>query len=237
VQRLITVSESAADARAALDLMESRPRICLVAGIHPHNAAKTGADDLSALADLHRGRWRNVAATQRLVAVGETGLDYHYDFATPEQQEQLFRFHLELACEVERPVVIHARRAESVVCDILADYPRLEGRFVFHCFSGGPDLARRILNQGGWLSYTGVVTFKKAGEIADSARMTPRDRILVETDAPFLSPEPIRKRRPCEPAFVAHTARFLAELRGEPYETFAATTSANAEQFFNLPEG
>jgi TatD DNase family protein len=236
VSRLITVGTTLAEARDALMLVESHSQVFLAAGIHPHEAARVTPADLNALADLHRGRWRGDAVTERLVAVGETGLNFHYELATPQQQEKLFRFQLELADEVDRPVVVHARRAEEQVCDILTDYPRLAGRVVFHCFSGGPELARRVLDTGSWLSFTGVVTFKNADAICDSARLAPADRILLETDAPFLTPEPIRQIRPCEPAFVAHTARFLAELRGEPFEAFAATTTANAERFFNLPE-
>jgi len=235
VPRVITVATTPADARAALTLIESRPQVFLAAGIHPHEAASATPDDLSALADLHRGRWGGDDAAGRLVAVGETGLDFHYEFATPEQQEPLFRFQLELACETKRPVIIHARDAEELVCDILADYPALAERVVFHCFSGGPELARRILEKGFSLSFTGVVTFKNSDTTRAAARLVPADRILIETDAPFLSPEPIRKIRPCEPAFLTHTARRLANLREETFDTFAATTTANAERFFKLP--
>ncbi len=235
VRRMVTVSTTVAEARASLELMESRPQVFLAAGIHPHEAAKTTPDDLAALADLHRGGWSDRVATERLVAVGETGLDFHYDFATPEQQEAVFHHHIELARETGRPLVIHARQAEQRVCDILADYPELAGRVVFHCFSGGPELARRVLDLGFLLSFTGVVTFKNADALRESARLAPADRILVETDAPFLTPEPVRKVRPCEPAFVLHTARFLAELREEPFEVLAAATTANAERFFKLP--
>jgi TatD DNase family protein len=235
VRRVITVSTTVADARKSLELTASRPAVFLAAGIHPHEAAKTTPDDLAALADLHRGRWSNSAATGRLVAIGETGLDFHYDFATPEQQEAVFRHHIELARETGRPLVIHAREAEQRVCDILSEYPELAERVAFHCFSGDPELARRVLDLGFLLSFTGVVTFKNAGAIRESARLAPADRILIETDAPFLTPEPIRQQRPCEPAFVVHTARFLANLRAEPFEVLAAATTANAERFFKLP--
>jgi TatD DNase family protein len=235
VHRVITVAEDVDDARASLDLMRGRSQVFLIAGIHPHKAAKATADDLRALRDLHRGQWSGQDPLDRVLAVGETGLDFYYDFATPEQQEALFRSQVELARETGRPVVIHARQAEERVCDILADYPGLADRVVFHCFSGGPELARRVLDTGSLLSFTGVVTFKNAGAIRDSARLAPVDRILIETDAPFLTPEPVRKIRPCEPAFVAHTARFLAELRREPFDVLAAATTANAERFFRCP--
>jgi TatD DNase family protein len=236
VRRVITVATTPTDAHSALDLMESHPQVFLVAGIHPHEAANVTRADLDALSALLRRPSSDHQAARRLVAVGETGLDLHYDFAAPGQQEELFRFHLELASETKRPVVIHAREAEERVCDVLAEYPALAERVVFHCFSGGREMARHVLDLGFWASYTGVVTFKNADTIRAGARLVPLDRMLIETDAPFLSPEPVRKQHPCEPAFIVHTARFLAELRGEPFETFAAQTTANAERFFNLPE-
>lgn len=236
VGRIITIATDPADARDARALAGRFPeQISYAAGIHPHEAAKVGPDELQALNDLHHGRWAaDVDGAQMPVAVGETGLDFHYDFAPPARQEEVFRFQLELAMAVGRPVIIHARKAEERVCDILAEYPRLRGRVVFHCFSRGPDVARRIDELGLWLSFTGVVTFDKTGEIPAAAEAFPLDRIMVETDGPFLSPAPVRKVRPNEPAFVAHTARFIAELRGMPFEEFAAATSANARRFFGL---
>jgi len=235
VTRIITVATTPADARRALAIARAHPEVYVAAGVHPHEAGAAAPADLDALADLHRGGWPELAGLERrLVAIGETGLDLHYDFATPQRQEQVFRFQLALACEVSRPVIIHARKSEPRVCDILAEYPALRGRVVFHCFSGDADLARRILDAGWWLSFTGVVTFKNAATICSAAKAAPSDRIMVETDAPFLSPEPVRKLRPCEPAFVAHTARRLAELRGVEFEDFAARTTANAERFFRL---
>ena len=235
VSRVITVATDVADTRAAVRLMRDHPNVDLSAGIHPHEAAKATETDLAALADLHRGRWGDEVEMRRVVAVGEIGLDFHYDFATPEQQERLLRAQLEIARETRRPVVIHARRAETNVCDVLDDYPELAGRAVFHCFSGDETVARRILDAGNLLSFTGVVTFKNADEMRRVARMAPADRILVETDAPFLTPEPIRKIRPCEPAHVVHTARFLADLRHESLDRFAEATTQNAERFFGLP--
>ncbi len=235
VERVINVATNVEDARRAVALLADHPGVYLAAGIHPHEAARTSDDDRAALADLHRGRWADVPAG-RLVAIGETGLDFHYDFATPAQQEALFRFHLDLACESGRPVIIHAREAEQRVCEILADYPTLLGRVVFHCYSGGVELTRRILDMGHWLSFTGVVTFRNAETVRQSARIVPDNRLMLETDAPFMSPEPVRKQRPCEPALVVHTARFLAQLREDSFASLAATTTANAVRFFELPE-
>lgn len=237
VERMILVAQDPADAYAAVDLIGLRPELFLVAGIHPHKAAQCSPQDFEALTALQRGEGPAAAVRERIVGVGETGLDFHYDFASPERQEEVFRAHLELAAELGRPVVIHARESEQRVCEILEEFPRLRGKVVFHCFSGDTGLARRALELACYLSFTGVVTFKNAKTIRESALNAPIDRIMIETDAPYLSPEPVRNVRPNEPALVVHTARFMAELRGEDYATFAAATTANAIRFFGLPEG
>lgn len=235
VNRVVTVATNPADARAAFGLMQNDDSIYLAAGIHPHEAGNCTREDLEALAALHRGQWSSMVAASRVVAVGETGLDLHYDFAPPDRQEEVFRFQLELACEVARPVVIHARQAELRACDILREYAAIK-RVVFHCYSADATIARRILDLGFWISFTGLVTFKTAEPVRAAARLVPADRMMVETDSPYLSPAPVRKVRPCEPAFVAHTARFLADLRHVTFEAFAETTTANAARFFNLTE-
>lgn len=235
VTSCITVATSPADARRAADLLRTRPAIFMAAGIHPHEASKVGDDEINALRDLHLERWSEGPPPGRLVAVGETGLDFHYDFAPPARQEEVFRAQLEIACECGRPVIIHARKAEERVCEILAEYPDLRDRVVFHCFSRGPDVAQRIFDSHWWVSYTGVLTFQNADEIRASARITPADRYMLETDAPYLSPIPVRKIKPCEPAFVEHTARFLASVRAETFESVAAASTANALSFFGLP--
>lgn len=237
VTRMITVAEDAADARAALALLRPRPGLFLVAGVHPHRAARCTPEGLAEIADLWRNDDQAPGLARRIVAVGETGLDFHYDFAPRAQQEAVFRGHLELAIRLGRPVVIHARESELRVCEILAEYPALAGRAVFHCFSGDVTVTRRVLDLGGWVSFTGVVTFKKAETIQAAARYAPADRMMLETDAPYLSPEPVRKVRPNEPALIVHTARFVAELRGVAFEDLARVTTANAERFFGLTEG
>jgi TatD DNase family protein len=236
VTRVITVATTPDDALAALELMREHPEIYLCAGIHPHQAGACSPGDLARLEALHRGAGVSPELARRVVAVGETGLDFHYDFAPRDDQERIFRAQLELASRVGRPVVIHARESEERVCDILRDYPQLNGRVVFHCFSAGTEILARLDDIGPFVSFTGIITFKNAETIRTAARRAAADRIMVETDSPFLSPEPVRKVRPCEPAFVAHTARFLAELRGVRFEEFAAATTANAVRFFNLPE-
>ena len=237
VHRFILVAVERADAEAALRLMRTHDELYLVAGIHPHEAGRCNVEDVAGLAALVRGEGPAAGLESRIVGLGETGLDFFYDFATPEAQEAVFRAHLELASEVGRPIVIHARESEGRVCEILGEYPQLAGRVVFHCFSGDTEIARRGLDLGCYFSFTGVVTFKKAGTIRASAQFVPGDRIMLETDAPYLSPEPMRKVRPNEPALLVHTARFLADIRNEDYSAFAVQTTANAERFFGLPEG
>lgn len=236
VSRVITVATNPADARQAIELAAAHAGVSFAAGIHPHEAGRATAAELAALADLHRGRWSEGADAPAPLAVGEAGLDYHYDFAPRERQEELFRFQLGLACETGRPVIVHARRSERRVCEILSDFPALSGRVVFHCFSGDVELARRVLDGGWWVSFTGVVTFRGAEAVRAAARFVPAERFMVETDAPYLSPEPLRRVRPCEPAFVAHTARHLAALRGVSFEELAEQTTRNAERFFGLSE-
>lgn len=238
VERLVLVAFNLADARVALELIATRPNLFVVLGVHPHEAGQCNPDVLEALGAMLRGAGPASVARDRIVGVGETGLDFHYDFATAQQQEGVFRAHLALASDLSLPVVLHARESEDRVCAILREYPDLAGRAVFHCFSGDTALARRALDLGCYLSFTGVVTFRKKSEIIqESARYVPDDRIMLETDAPYMSPEPVRNVRPNEPALLVHTARFLAGLRGVDLARFAEATTANAVRFFNLPEG
>lgn len=233
VERCITVATDADDAQRACALASRDPRVYLAAGIHPHQAGAADNAALATLEALHDDpAGRGIAG--KLVAVGETGLDFHYDFAPRDRQYAAFEAQLDLAERVGRPVIIHARSSESEVLEVLAGHPGLADRVVFHCFSGDAALAERVLTAGFWLSFTGVVTFRSADAIRSAARITPKDRIMIETDAPYLTPEPHRKVRPNEPRYAADTARFVAELRGVGYEEFAAQTTRNAERFFGL---
>ncbi len=237
VDRVICVATDLADTRKALELMAGRPELYLVAGLHPHQIGPGWADELEAMAQLLRGVGLPADLGPRLVGWGETGLDFYYHFSPAARQEQAFRAQLELATALGLPVVIHARRSEARVCELLTGFPQLRGRVVFHCFSGDVALARQALEQEAYFSLTGVVTFKNAQTIQATARFLPQDRIMVETDAPYLSPEPVRRSRPNQPAFLVHTVRFLADLRGQDPEELAAITTANAVRFFRLREG
>lgn len=192
-------------------------------GIHPHEA------------DAHRdlGRGALLSATQhpRVIAIGETGLDYYYDHSDREAQKTLFRMHISVARETGLPLIIHSRDAEEDTYAILAE-EQGEGAFpaLIHCFTASADFAEKVLALGLFISLSGIVTFKNAKALQEVAKIIPEDRLLIETDSPFLAPVPHRGRV-CEPAYVADTARFLASLRGTDAETLAAQTSAN---FFAL---
>jgi len=225
VTHMISIGTDIADTRAAIDLASTHANIFASSGVHPHQAGKVDPgwnDEL-----------RSLAGHQRVVAVGETGLDYHYDFAPRDRQREVFERQLALALAVDKPVVIHCREAHADVMGVLAGFPGLR-RVVFHCFTGTPAEAREIIDRGYWISLTGVVTFKNSQELCEVARHLPPDRIMIETDSPYLSPEPVRSRRPNEPALVVHVARRVSELRGVPFEEFAALTRANTIRFFDL---
>ena len=193
-------------------------------GIHPHEA------------DAHEdlGREALLAATEkpRVVAIGETGLDYYYDNSKRETQQALFRMHIGVARETGLPLIIHTRDAEDDTTAILADEMG-KGAFpaLIHCFTASKEFGRAVLDMGLTISLSGIVTFKNARELQDVAADLPGDRMLVETDSPFLAPVPHRGKT-CEPAFVRNTAEFIAELREEPFEQLATQTTANFQTLF-----
>ncbi|HOB15208.1 MAG TPA: TatD family hydrolase [Novosphingobium sp.] len=192
-------------------------------GIHPHEA--------DAHADMGEGALLAAAAHPRVIAVGETGLDYYYDHSDRETQKALFRRHIAVSRETGLPIIIHTREAEADTHAILAEEME-QGAFpaLIHCFTASADFARKVLDLGLTISLSGIVTFKNAKELQAIAAEVPEDRLLVETDAPFLAPVPHRGQV-CEPAFTADTARFVANLRGQTPESLAEATTRN---FFAL---
>ena len=232
VRGLITIGTTSDDSVRGAELAARFDDVWCTAGIHPLHAAEP--IDWDAI--------RRVGADPRCVAWGELGLDNHYpepprDLQRAVLEEQLRRITAWRAEGLAKPVVVHCRRAVADLLPVLRASGLPADRFVFHCFTEGPDDARRVLDFGAWISFTGVVTFKGAPEVAEAARLVPDDRIMCETDAPYLSPEPVRGERPCRPAFVMHTARFLAALRGSDFTAFERTVDANARRFFGLPPG
>ncbi|HVI04776.1 MAG TPA: TatD family hydrolase [Sphingomicrobium sp.] len=204
-------------------LAEREPDVWASIGVHPHEA--------DAHPDLDAATLVEAAEHPRVIAVGECGLDYYYDKSDRTAQRGRFQAHIDAARETSLPLVVHTREAELDTAEILSAAVR-EGSVagVFHCFTGSAELARKGLDLGFYISLSGIVTFKNAQDLQQTAKWLPKDRILVETDSPFLAPVPHRGQK-CEPAFVADTARFVADLRSEDADQFAETTTGN---FFKL---
>ncbi|QOJ03886.1 MAG: TatD family hydrolase [Planctomycetia bacterium] len=226
VDEFVTISTDLRDAARAQALAERRPCIHVVSGIHPHQAAQAEQDWEPALEAIVR--------RPDVYAVGEMGLDYHYDFSDRVSQVRVFEGQLALAERVNKPVVVHCREAHDDVMAMLANFPRVRS-VVFHCFTGTLAQAEQIWSRGYWLSLTGVVTFKRSDELREVARIMPADRLMVETDSPYLSPEPVRSVRPNEPAHLAYTAACIARARGISLEALTHTSAENTRRFFGLP--
>lgn len=224
VARFVLIASDDEDADAALDLARSLG-VWSTAGIHPHAATR---------AKKGLGRVRDLVAEEEVVAVGETGLDYHYDNAPRSVQRESFERHLELAAETGLPVVVHSRDADD---DTIAMIRAAEGSVtgVLHCFAGGPALFEAGVEAGWYISFSGLITFNSYRR-KDLVAATPEDRLLVETDAPYLAPVPHRGERN-EPAYVVEVARAAAELRGESLDTLAALTTRNALTFYQIDDG
>jgi TatD DNase family protein len=220
---MVTISTRVRRFDEVLGIADAHQNVFCSVGTHPHNAAE---EPEVTTEDLIR-----LAQHNKVVAIGEAGLDYHYDKSPRDLQEKGFRTHIAAARETKLPLVIHAREADDDIARILEEETaRGAFPFVLHCFTGAPDLARRGLALGGYISFSGVLTFKTAENLRAVAKAAPLDRLLVETDAPYLAPEPLRGRTN-EPAYVVHTAAKLAATRGlSPDELVAATT----ENFFRL---
>jgi TatD DNase family protein len=228
VRQVVTIGTTAATSRAAVRLAAEHAAVFAAVGIQPNHAAEAAPADWGEVAAL--------AEAAKVVAVGETGLDRHWDFTPFAVQEDYFARHLGLARRLGLPVVIHCREAEDDVVRMLRDDCDRHGplRGVMHSFTGGAAAAAACLEVGLHLSFAGMLTYKSAGALRDVARSVPRGRVLVETDSPYLAPAPLRGRRN-EPAFVAHTARCLAGLLGTDLARLAEQTSRNARELFRLP--
>jgi TatD DNase family protein len=207
------------DLEAGIRLADRYPAFYATAGVHPHEAAKAKEETYVRLSAL--------LAHPKVIAAGEMGLDYHYDFSPRETQRAVFVEQMRVARDARKPIVIHTREAWDDTLALLQQHWAPSGiGGIMHCFSGGPREAEQALALGFYLSFGGILTFPKAVDVQQAARLAPADRILIETDAPYLAPVPKRGKRN-EPAFLVETARKLAELRGETVEQIAASTSEN----------
>jgi TatD DNase family protein len=219
---LVGVMDGSGRHARSLDLAAELAFPCAV-GIHPHEAQHATE---AAFEEL-----RTLAQSRRIVGIGEIGLDYHYDLSPREVQAEAFRRQIRLAREQALPVIIHSRQAEAETLAILKEERAADVGGVMHCFTGGPEFARRVLALGLYVSFSGIVAFPKADELRAAARVVPDDRLLVETDAPYLAPPPHRGRRN-EPAFVVEVACVVARARGTTLESVAQSTCDNFARCF-----
>lgn len=224
----ITIGCDLNTSRSAVALAEQHPDVYASIGVHPH--------EVKHIQDHWYDEFRRLAAKIRVVAYGEIGLDYHYNHSSPQEQRNRFREQIQLAHELRLPVIIHTREAEKDTVDILKEERAAEVGGVFHCFSGDAALAKEALDLGFYLSFSGIVTFQNAGPLRDIAQAVPLDRLLIETDCPYLTPVPHRGQRN-EPAYVSLVARQLAAVRpeqGMTAETLGMVTAKNAKRLFKI---
>jgi len=225
VSAMLNISTRKREWADIIKTAEKAPNIWASVGIHPHEA--------DTHADVDTAQLVAAAAHPKVVAIGETGLDYYYDHSDRDQQKLAFRAHIAAARETGLPLIVHTRDAEADTAEILRDemgkgaYPG-----VIHCFTASGEFADIALELGLFISISGIVTFKNAAELRATAERIPEDRLLIETDSPFLAPVPHRGKS-CEPAFVADTARYLAEIRGVSVEHLAARTTENFHRLFS----
>lgn len=226
VDRVITIGVKLSTVDRPRAIAEANDNIWFSAGVHPHEAGNE--PDACNIESFLRA-----ADHPKCVAIGEAGLDYHYDYAPRDRQAESFRVQISVARQLDLPIIVHAREADDDIADIIEDEMG-KGTFrgVLHCFSSGAALARRAIDVGFYVSFSGILTFKSAATIQQVAVDSPQDRILVETDAPYLAPVPMRGNSN-EPAFTSHTLAKLAELRGASIEDMTATTRANTLRLFS----
>lgn len=210
--------------RIAVEVAERNRDVYAVVGVHPHDA--------SACSDERMAQLRELASSPKVVAIGESGLDFHYMHSPQQAQEASLRRHLLLAVELNKPIVIHCRDAEHRLAAIVRE-TGMPPRGVIHCFTGNTVAAREFLSLAFYVSFSGIVTFRNAAQVRDAALIIPEDRVMVETDAPYLAPEPYRGKRN-EPAYIPRTLEVLASIRGVTAETLAASTTANARRLFGI---
>ena len=212
--------------RSSLKIAEEYPGFVFnAAGLHPHDASEWNEETSKKI--------RNLAKEKKIIAIGETGLDYHYKLSPLEKQKEVFRKFLQLCQELDLPAVIHSREASKDTMLLIHEENQGKLKGVLHCFSGDMDLAREALDMGLLISFTGNITFPKADKVRNAAKEIPLDRIMIETDCPFLAPQAFRGKRN-EPAYVVKVAEQIAEVKGLPIEEIALKTTENAKRFFKL---
>jgi TatD DNase family protein len=226
VKTVVSIGIDLSTSLRSVALAEEFDNVYASAGVHPHDVAQVQEDDLEKLFDLLQH--------PRVVAIGEVGLDYYRNLSPAELQRKYLRTFLDWSLETGKPLIIHTREADGDMLRLLREKSRTGWRGVFHCFAGDLKMAEEVMALGFYLSFTGVVTFKNA-QMAEIAQAVPLDRILLETDCPYMAPVPHRGKRN-EPAYVQHIAQKIAELKNEPFAHVAAVTTENACKLFGLKE-
>lgn len=226
VDRCILGGSDMTSCQRIMDLLDKSPMLYGTVGVHPHEAGKFQPEDLERMA-----QW---VKHPKIVGVGEIGLDYFYDLSPRDVQKAVLQAQLDFAVERDMPVVFHVRDAHGDMAELLSARKTLPAG-VFHCYSGSWETAKQYLDMGFYLSFAGPVTYKNAAKLQEVARLVPADRLMVETDSPYLAPVPLRGKRN-EPAYVAHVARVVAELRGLSPEALAELATANTCRLFRIPE-
>lgn len=222
----ITIGTDAENNRLAIELAAKFEHIYATVGFHPHDAKDVSGDMLEVM--------KKQALEKKVVAVGEIGLDYHYNFSPPDVQKDIFIKQIQIAIEAALPMVIHSREAMSDTLEIMDSFGAHLPPAVVHCFGGSAEEAKICVDKGYYISFTGVVTFKNAQSARDAAAAVPAERLMVETDCPYMSPAPMRSQKINEPALMAHTAVKLAEIKQMPAERLAAIMTANSRRFFGI---
>ena len=226
VTRWITVGTDIDQNEKVLRLVGRYENMWAGVGYHPHYANDITDADMELLKkQLHHAK---------VVAVGECGLDYHYMHSVAPNQQRVFRQHLDIAAELQKPVIVHTREAFDETMVILDEYAGKLKNVVIHCYGGDAEQTQAILDRGFYISLTGTVTFKRNEALREVVKMIPLDRLMIETDCPYISPHPVRNIRPNEPALLIHTAQCLADIHGLPLEQFAEKITQTSEDFFNL---
>jgi len=228
VKGIITIGISVSSSRKAADLAEEHSWMWAAAGIHPHDVKSVEHDYLKHLEEISR--------SPGVIAIGETGLDYFKHKSPREIQQEVFREHIRLARKVNLPVIVHCRDAHKDTLRILREEKAHEVAGIMHCFSGNVEFAREVLGMGFYISFAGPVTYPRSGELREAARITPEERILLETDAPFLSPQPCRGKRN-EPAYVAHTYYAVAEVKEIYLQQLEEACLQNVNRLFGIQLG
>ena len=226
VTRWITIGTDTGQNEKVLSLVGQYDNMWAALGYHPHYANEITDADMELL--------KQQLQHTKIVAIGECGLDYHYDNVIAENQHRLFRQHLEIAAALQKPVIVHTRDAFDDTMEILDEYSGKLKNVVIHCYGGDKEQTQQVLDRGYYISFTGTVTFKRSEDLREVAKMIPLDRLMIETDCPYISPHPVRNIRPNEPALLIHTAQCLADVHGISLEDFAEKVTQTSENLFEI---